>query len=95
MWFVITIILSFHGTDEQLHREYQAEMFKDTWECHEYIAEHKVELLTNIVKNNFIVYYLSNKETKYSASMTTKGFDLFLLITTTGSYLPEFSEACS
>jgi hypothetical protein len=21
-------------------------MFKDTWECHEYIAEHKVELLT-------------------------------------------------
>ena len=46
MWFVITIILSFHGTDEQLYREYQAEMFKDTWECHEYIAEHKVELLT-------------------------------------------------
>ena len=46
MWFVITIMLSFHGTDEQLYREYQAEMFKDTWECHEYIAEHKVELLT-------------------------------------------------
>ena len=46
MWFVITIILSFHGTDEQLHREYKAEMFKDTWKCHEYIAEHKIELLS-------------------------------------------------
>jgi hypothetical protein len=46
MWFVITILLSFHGTDEQLYREYKAEMFKDIWECHEYIAEHKVELLT-------------------------------------------------
>jgi hypothetical protein len=46
MWFVITIILSFHGADEQLHREFKAETFKNTWECHEYIAEHKMELLT-------------------------------------------------
>ena len=24
----------------------KAETFKDTWECHEYIAEHKIELLS-------------------------------------------------
>jgi hypothetical protein len=46
MWFVITIVLSFHGIDEQFHREFQLETFNDTWECHEYISKHKMELLT-------------------------------------------------
>ena len=46
MWFVVTIILSFHGVDQKLHKEYKAETFEDTWQCHEYISEHKIELLS-------------------------------------------------
>jgi len=46
MWFVITIMLSFHDTDQQLHREFLAKQFNDTWECHEFIFENKIELLT-------------------------------------------------
>ena len=41
MWFIITIVLTFHDTDLTVGREYKAETFKDTWQCHEYIAEHK------------------------------------------------------
>jgi hypothetical protein len=46
MWFIITIVLTFHDTDLTIGREYKAETFKDTWQCHEYIAEHKIELLS-------------------------------------------------
>ena len=46
MWFVITIVLSFHGIDQDIQKEFKAETFKNTWQCHKYIAENKMELLT-------------------------------------------------
>ena len=46
MWFVITIVLTFHSSDISVGREYKVNTFKDTWKCHEYIAENKMELLT-------------------------------------------------
>ena len=46
MYFVITIVLMFHSTAEQGHRVYLEQTFKDTWACHKYIHENKIELLT-------------------------------------------------
>jgi len=46
MYFVITIVLMFNSTSEQGHRVYLEQTFKDTWACHKYIHENKIELLT-------------------------------------------------
>ena len=45
MFFIITILLTFN-TGEQFTREYKLESFTDTWECWEFITDHKVELLS-------------------------------------------------
>tara|TARA_R110002020_G_scaffold42157_2_gene123810 strand:- start:125 stop:319 length:195 start_codon:yes stop_codon:yes gene_type:complete len=39
-------VLTFHSSDISVGREYKVNTFKDTWKCHEYIAENKMELLT-------------------------------------------------
>ncbi len=46
MYFVITIVLMFHGTADNGYRVYLEKTFKDTWECHKYIHENKIDLLT-------------------------------------------------
>jgi len=45
MFFVITIMLTFHGTESNVEREYKKKSFQDTWSCHEFIAENKMQLL--------------------------------------------------
>ena len=45
MWFVITVMLTVTN-GEQASREYKAKTFSDTWTCHEYIGNFKVELIT-------------------------------------------------
>ena len=46
MWFVITIMLSFNHMDGTSLKEYKKKTFSDTWECHEYISENKMKLLS-------------------------------------------------
>ena len=46
MWFVITVVLTFNNADINIGREFKGKTFEDTWQCHEYIAEHKIELLS-------------------------------------------------
>ena len=46
MWFVITIMLSFNHIDSTSLKEYKNKTFSDTWECHEYISENKMKLLS-------------------------------------------------
>tara|TARA_R110002012_G_scaffold62597_1_gene164647 strand:+ start:632 stop:847 length:216 start_codon:yes stop_codon:yes gene_type:complete len=52
MWFVITIMLSFNHIDDTLLKEYTKKTFTDTWECHEFISENKMILLSpHIIKH--------------------------------------------
>ena len=44
MFFVITIMLTFYEGD-QFSREYLQRSFQDTWSCHKFITDNKVELL--------------------------------------------------
>tara|TARA_R110002012_G_scaffold300189_1_gene499775 strand:+ start:253 stop:468 length:216 start_codon:yes stop_codon:yes gene_type:complete len=51
MWFVVTIMLSFNDMDGTFLREYKKKTFSDTWECHEFISENKMKLLSpHIIK---------------------------------------------
>tara|TARA_R110001599_G_scaffold2146_1_gene11457 strand:+ start:632 stop:847 length:216 start_codon:yes stop_codon:yes gene_type:complete len=45
MYWVITVMLMFHGTDTLVEREYKLKQFQDDWSCHEFIHENKIELL--------------------------------------------------
>jgi len=46
MWFVITVVLSFHDIDSVIGREYKVKTFSDTWQCHQYISKNKIKLLS-------------------------------------------------
>lgn len=46
MYWVITIMLMFHGTDTVMEREYLLKHFNDDLECHAHVYENKIELLT-------------------------------------------------
>jgi len=46
VYWVITIMLMFHGTDTIIEREYKAKTFQDDWACHTFIHQEKMELLT-------------------------------------------------
>ena len=45
MYFVITIMLMFHGTELNVQREYLDKTFNDQWSCHEFIYNNKIKLL--------------------------------------------------
>jgi hypothetical protein len=45
MYWVITIVLMFHGTEYNLEREYQLKTFHDDWSCHKFIHDNKMLLL--------------------------------------------------
>ena len=45
MYWVITIMLMFHGTDVTLEREYKLKQFNDDWTCHKFIYQNKSTLL--------------------------------------------------
>ena len=45
MYWVITIMLMFHGTPTTLESEYKLKQFDDDWSCHRFIYENKIELL--------------------------------------------------
>ena len=45
MYWVITIVLMFHGTAANMEREYLLKTFNDDWACHEYIQQNKIKLL--------------------------------------------------
>ena len=51
MYFVITIILTFHSSYLSVTHEYTAKTFNDTWKCHQYTSENKMELLTPHILN--------------------------------------------
>ena len=45
MYWVITIVLMFHGTEVSMQREYQVKQFQDDWACHEFIHNNKMLLI--------------------------------------------------
>ena len=46
MYFVITIMLLFHGPQQTDLKEYKLRTFDDTWACHAFIAQNKIKLLS-------------------------------------------------
>mgnify|MGYP003650889566 CR=1 FL=1 len=52
MYFVITVMLTFVHVEGTFLQEYKRQTFKDTWGCHEFIAENKMKLLApHIIKH--------------------------------------------
>lgn len=47
VYWVITIMLMFHGTDTIIEREYKAKTFQDDWACHTFIHQEKWSCLLN------------------------------------------------
>lgn len=45
MYWIISIVLMFHGDIASVEREYLLKTFDDQWACHEYIHENKIYLL--------------------------------------------------
>jgi len=45
VYWVITIMLMFHGTHVTLESEYTVKNFEDDWSCHKYVYENKIELI--------------------------------------------------
>ena len=45
MYWVITIMLVFHGTETTIEREYRAKSFQNKWSCHQFIHENKILLI--------------------------------------------------
>ena len=45
MYWVITIMLMFHGSETTLEREYLEKTFTDDFSCHEFIYNNKIKLL--------------------------------------------------
>ena len=45
MYWVITIMLMFHGTPTTLEREYLEKTFTDDFSCHEFVYNNKIKLL--------------------------------------------------
>tara|TARA_E500000081_G_scaffold38379_2_gene41883 strand:+ start:2733 stop:2948 length:216 start_codon:yes stop_codon:yes gene_type:complete len=68
MYWVITIMLMFHGTDIVMEREYLLKTFDDKWACHEYIHENKIYLLKQHVMDypNQIKSFKFYCETRYA-----------------------------
>jgi len=51
MYWVITIMLMFHGTDAVVEREYKLKQFHDDWSCHKFIHNEKMTLLKQHIKD--------------------------------------------
>mgnify|MGYP000079349594 FL=1 len=51
MYWVITIMLMFHGTDAVVEREYKLKQFHDDWSCHKFIHNEKMTLLEQHIED--------------------------------------------
>ena len=51
MYWVITIMLMFHGTDVVVEREYKLKQFQDDWSCHKFIYNEKMTLLEQHIED--------------------------------------------